>query len=211
MTDDVDLHPGATAQEKWVRGDWMQTYCGAAFYPLDPQPTDIEFVDIAHALSLICRYGGHAKRFYSVAEHCVLMSHWIEDNATPGDPEQARRLALWALVHDAAEAYLGDLIRPVKRLLPDYQAIERDVLGAILEKLGMWDGEGEQPETPTEVKEADNRILLTEREALLNRSLLSWNSALEAMSPLDVQIYGWDPKEAEQRYLARFLDLKKAI
>jgi hypothetical protein len=86
------------------RGDWMQTFTGRAFYPLDPRPEDIDPVDIAHALSLICRYGGHSSRFYSVAEHCVLMSHAVA-------PEHA----LWALLHDATEAYLGDMIRPLKR------------------------------------------------------------------------------------------------
>lgn len=56
------------------RGDWMQTYTGRRFYPLDPRPDEIDPEDIAHALSLLCRYGGHVDRFYSVAEHCVLMS-----------------------------------------------------------------------------------------------------------------------------------------
>lgn len=64
-------------QEAWSRGDWMQTYTGRRFYPLDPRSDEIDPADIAHALSLLCRYGGHVDRFYSVAEHCVLMSEWV--------------------------------------------------------------------------------------------------------------------------------------
>src|SRR5579885_2784587 len=86
-------------------GDWIQTYCGVAFYPLDPRPEEILIEDIAHALSMLCRFTGHVKRFYSVAQHCVYVSHRC-------DPKDA----LWGLLHDAAEAYLNDISRPVKSL-----------------------------------------------------------------------------------------------
>ena len=64
-----------TTEPSWARGSWMQTFTGRQFFPLDPHPNDVDPVDIAHALSLICRYGGHTRRFYSVAEHCVLLSY----------------------------------------------------------------------------------------------------------------------------------------
>lgn len=93
------------------RGDWMMTYSGRAFWPLDPRADEIDPLDIAHALSMLCRYGGHVRRFYSVAEHCVLMSHAVA-------PEHA----LWALLHDATEAYMVDLPRPINRILLDERA-----------------------------------------------------------------------------------------
>src|SRR5438128_12538670 len=94
-------HAPAGARD-WLRGDWMQTYTGRAFYPLDPRLDDICIEDIAHALSMLCRYGGQCQEFYSVAEHSVLMSYAV-------NPQHA----LWALLHDATESYMGDLIRPL--------------------------------------------------------------------------------------------------
>src|SRR5689334_2642685 len=104
----------------WERGDWMQTFTGRRFYPLSPRPGEIDPADIAHALSLLCRYGGHVDRFYSVAEHCVLMSQAVA-------PEDA----LAALLHDATEAYVVDVPRPLKRQLAGYREIEEQVWFAI--------------------------------------------------------------------------------
>src|ERR1035437_1784040 len=110
----------------WLRGDWMQVYSGARFYPLDPRPDEIDAADIAHALSLLCRYGGHVDRFYSVAEHCVLMSRAVA-------PENA----LAALLHDATEAYVVDVPRPLKRCLRDYAPIEAAVWRAIASRFSV--------------------------------------------------------------------------
>jgi hypothetical protein len=107
-------------------GDWMQTYTGRAFWPLAPQADDIDPADIAHALSMLCRYGGHVERFYSVAEHCVLMSYAVP----PG-------YALWALLHDATEAYMGDMVRPLKRSMPEYQAAEARLSAVICDRFGL--------------------------------------------------------------------------
>lgn len=167
----------------------MQTFTGRQFYPMDPRAEEIEPVDIAHALSLICRYGGHVKRFYSVAEHCVLMSE-----------EVPAEHALWALLHDATEAYVGDMVRPLKRQLPDYCAAEDRVMVSVAERFGLASAE-----MPPEVKDADNRILLTERDALMPNTRYSW--AQDGMTPLPVTVSGWQPREAEARYLARLADL----
>src|SRR5690242_11754504 len=86
------------------RGDWMQTYTGRRFWPLDPRVDDIDIGDIAHHLSLVCRFAGACREFYSVAQHCVGVSYVC-------DPKDA----LWGLLHDAAEAYVGDMVRPLKR------------------------------------------------------------------------------------------------
>ncbi len=94
----------------------MQTFSRTMFYPLDPHPEDVHIVDIAHALANICRFGGHAKRFYSVAQHSVLVSRIVE-------PEDA----LHGLMHDAAEAYVGDVVRPIKHMpgMAAYHAAEQ--------------------------------------------------------------------------------------
>lgn len=171
-------------------GDWMQTFSGGRFYPLDPRPGDIEPADIAHALSLLCRYGGHVDRFYSVAEHCVLMSKAVS-------PENA----LAALLHDATEAYVVDVPRPLKAHLPEYRAIEDSVWVAISNAFGI------PYEVPQEVKDADTRILIDERAALLPRAE-HWPS-LDAYEPLDVPILAWTPGVAEVYFVDRLGELLK--
>lgn len=83
--------------------DWIQTFSGKKFFPLEPEKNEYDIHDIAHALSLKCRFGGHCQRFYSVAEHCVRVADIVA-------PESK----LWALLHDAAEAYLPDVCQPIK-------------------------------------------------------------------------------------------------
>ena len=172
-------------QDDWLRGDWMQTYSGGRFYPADPRVEDINPLDIAHALSMLCRYGGHISRFMSVAEHCVLMSEAVA-------PENA----LAALLHDAAEAYLVDVPRPLKNILPDYRATEAKVEAVIAERFGL------ALPFSSEVKEADNRILLTERDALMPRTTKPWFQD-GRFSPLPVEIEGWSPTLAEALYTRR--------
>jgi hypothetical protein len=169
-----------------ARGDWMQTFTGRAFYPMAPRVEDIDPVDIAHALGLICRYGGHVKRFFSVAEHCVLMSHAVA-------PENA----LWALLHDATEAYLSDMIRPIKRAMPEYRAAEWRMQQAIVDRFDL-----PTLDLPDEVKEADIRILHDEREALMATPPLPWSS-IEDVPALGVKVEGWEPPCAKERYLER--------
>lgn len=172
------------------RGDWLQTYGGQAFYPMDPRPEEVDPLDIAHALSLLCRYAGHCRTFYSVAEHCVLISYAV-------DPQHA----LWGLLHDATETYLVDLPRPVKRAFPEYVAAEDRLMRVICDRFGL-------PHTvPDQVKEADNRILHDERAALMRPPPMPWNSLEADCRPLGVPIQGWDPATAEQRYLQRLLQL----
>lgn len=169
--------------QTWLAGGWMQTYTGKAFYPLDPDPDLIDPADIAHALSLICRYGGHTRRFYSVAEHCVLMA----DAAEPGHK-------LWALLHDATEAYVGDMVRPLKRQMPAYVEAEDRLMAAICERFAI------DPVCPPEVKTLDNRILGTERAALLGPPPRQWLE-VEVLDPLPVTVTGWAPRRAEAEYL----------
>jgi 5'-deoxynucleotidase YfbR-like HD superfamily hydrolase len=113
-------------------------------------PEDFNIEDIAHALSNICRYGGHTRVFYSVAQHCVLCSLHVE-------PECARE----ALFHDASEAFMGDMVRPLKDCVPEFKRIEERTEFAIATRFGLrypW---------PAAVKEVDDRMLFTERRDLI--------------------------------------------
>lgn len=99
---------------------------GALFDLLDPEGSEFTLYDIAHGLGRVCRFAGHTNRFYTVAEHCVHVSRLVgaEEEATP-------MLARAALLHDASEAFIGDVTRPLKALLPDYRKIEATVELAI--------------------------------------------------------------------------------
>lgn len=125
----------------------MCTFSGKRFYPLDPDLDDINIVDIAHALSNVCRYGGQCKEFYSVAQHSVVCS-W----------EASYPNKKWALLHDASEAYIGDIIHPLKTT-PQYEAyriIEDRLMAAICEKFGL------PVDMPEEVHDIDMLVRYTE-------------------------------------------------
>jgi hypothetical protein len=139
--------------------NWSQTYTGAAFdYDnLDKHYYDVE--DFAHALSLLCRYNGHCTRFYSVAEHLVRCSFAAPDE-----------FKFEALMHDASEAYLSDMPRPLKNLMPEYRALEKKVEQAICNQFNL-----PFPMSP-EVKEVDNRMLLLEKELIMSPPSFKWET-----------------------------------
>jgi hypothetical protein len=138
------------------RGDWIQTYTGRKFWPLDPRPEDIDLEDIAYSLSMKCRYSGHCLRFYSVLQHSIHVE-WLLREAGITDTDTL----LWGILHDASEAYLPDVPRPIKSDMPGFKAIEERVMRAVAERFGLtW------PE-PSEVKIEDTRILLMEKRDLM--------------------------------------------
>jgi 5'-deoxynucleotidase YfbR-like HD superfamily hydrolase len=198
--------------DPWHRGDWMQTFTGRRFYPLTPRPEDIDPIDIAHALSMLCRYNGHIDRFYSVAEHCVLMSSylwaWAVDQGW--DWDRVRGVALEALLHDASESYVGDMVRPLKHAneLIAYRQAEDRVSAAVWMRFGLPTHAGDHP-VPRRalesslVKDADTRILLTERTALMPNYKPSDRWSMDGMEALPVDIHAWEPVVAEYKYLER--------
>jgi 5'-deoxynucleotidase YfbR-like HD superfamily hydrolase len=107
-------------------GNWSQTFTGLQFWPCDPRREDVRVEDIAHALALQCRFAGHCRVPYSVAEHSVRVAEWVWDE-TSGD----RRASLAALLHDASEAYCVDVPRPLKPYLTGYREIEHGVMHVI--------------------------------------------------------------------------------
>lgn len=172
-------------------GQWMQTISGKQFWPLDPRPEDFDIEDIAHALSNVCRFGGHTKFFYTVAEHCVHVSKVC-------DPEHA----LEGLLHDATEAYIGDMVRPLKRSLPEYKVIENRIAEALARRFGLtypW---------PHSVKKADEGVLMAEQRALLAPPPEPWTFEDHAPPlPSDVRIGGWSPDKARAGFICRFIEL----
>jgi hypothetical protein len=171
--------------------DWFLTYSGTRCYPHDPRVEDICIEDIAHALSMLCRYTGQCARFYSVAEHSILTSLMVP-------PE----LSLEALLHDATEAYLGDMSRPVKRGLPEYTLLERLHHAAICERFRL-----PFHEHPL-VKRADNDILQTEFRTLF-RPLDDYSEVPGTFDPT-VRLFCWPPAHAEIAFLNRYRALVKA-
>lgn len=167
------------------QGDWMQTYSGYQFWPLDPMPEDVHILDIAHALSNQCRFAGHCRTFYSVAQHSVIVSQVVPLHD-----------ALWGLLHDAAEAYLVDLPRPLKRhseMGRLYQAIEGRLVHVICERFGLPTDE------PESVRLADDVVLMTEKRDLMP-GIYKWSEVAE---PLSENILCLNPIEAEDQFILR--------
>lgn len=171
-------------------GDWMQTHSGRAYWPMDPRHEDVDIADIAHALSMICRFGGHVLRFYSVAEHSVHVSRCVP-------PEHA----LQALMHDATEAYIGDMVRPLKQNMPVYERCEANNWRAICQRFDL-------PEVMhPSVKVADNAVLLAEKDALLVEPPEPWTWAA-GLKAAPVSIVGYMPDTARELFMDRFNELK---
>lgn len=170
-------------------GDWIQMNSGIAFWPLDPRADEVRIEDIAHSLSLLCRFGGHCSRFYSVAEHSVFVAQMVSPEA-----------ALWGLLHDATEAYVFDMPRPLKRMLPGYAMIERRVHLAIAEHFGL------PPEIPAEVKAADEAMLLAEAQQLMRVPPMPWE---ERGEPAPVALRCWSPERARAEFVIAFEKLTR--
>lgn len=165
-------------------GDWIETYTGAKFYPLDPRPGDININDIAHALSNICRFTGHVSEFYSVAQHSVMVSNLVSS-----------QYAKWGLMHDASEAYICDVARPLKLSEPmkPYRQIEKRIMMVVAEKFGLC------PAEPSIVKEADNVAIRTEGRDF-GFKVQEWG-LLADIKPVREKIVPLLPVEAKELFL----------
>lgn len=156
------------------------TFSGKEIDLLNPTVEDICIEDIAHALPNICRFNGHVKRFYSVAEHSILCANLIQN----------KKYRLEALLHDASEAYLGDVTRPLKASLPEYSSIEKNFQRVIAKKFGF------AYPMPKEVIEIDDYLLSIERGKL---------SASSNALPVDFDYH----KKLKEAFLHTYFNITK--
>jgi len=204
----MDSYDGSLYLERKEGGKMntkIVTYTGKLFDLLNPVPEMVCIEDIAHSLSLICRYTGHTKEFYSVAQHCTLMAECTQLFGNP----------LARLLHDAAEAYIGDMSSPWKQMLwiadqpikynsPFFRPVKeweqkiQQIIGIAL-KVDLTF-------TP-EIEEADNRMYFTEVRDLMrpSREFEKWRNNLK---PIDDKIFPLSPKTSEHMFLSVYHKLK---
>lgn len=178
------------------------TFTGRVVEPLNPDPETISIVDIAHSLSNQCRFTGHTKLFYSVAEHSVRVSRMVPDKD-----------ALWGLLHDASEAYLADLARPIKRSLGSlaeaYSEAEQRLMDAIATKFNLdLDFYALPYALPPSVKKADNEILKVEMRELMPPNCSDDIEIKDLVVDQDEEGFEpWSPRNARQIFLMTFAEL----
>ena len=179
----------AMADNKYIdtdrKGDWLSTFTGRMFWPMDPRVGDFDIRDIAHGLSLTCRFAGQCRQFYSVAQHCVIVALRFKQHID----------VRTALLHDAAEAYIGDLATPVKRSLPDYKVCEDNILRCISEQFNT------SFPISREIKEVDYLMLHLEAHTMMNESQ-DWidYDLIKGQEMPDIMT----SEEAEQKFLDIF-------
>ena len=193
---------------------YIVTYTGKVFEFMNPKPEMVCIEDIAHALANICRYTGHIKQFYSVAQHCVLMA-----NADlPGDP-------LVRLLHDATEAYIGDLASPWKGLLlvdvPQKEPVKSrfpfignlDTVKLFEQRLEVVIGMALRVDlSPNpEIKLGDTRMFWTEVRDLMPKMPEDFEWGPPRMQPLDAKIVPWNPVTAEGMFLSTYNKLRENL
>jgi len=170
-------------------GPWIQTFSGGRFYFDNPDPKEINIEDIAQALSKQCRFAGHIKQFYSVAEHSLFVSY-LAVNPLEG------------LLHDASEAFLVDMPSPIKATLQSYRDVEDGIMAIIAKKWGFaWP-------ISADTHECDRIMLVEEAEALLNKC--EWiedyrpSSGRRGILPQCMS-----PTEAYEAFMTRYRQLTK--
>ena len=174
-------------------GNTIRLRSGRYLDLLHPQPDQFSFYDIAGALSKVCRFGGQIDSFYSVAEHSVHCSWQAE-----WDGHEHHEECVAALLHDAAEAFVGDLVKPLKVLLPTYVAVEKTLEAVIGRKFGV-----EFERHADVVREIDRAMLIAERKALFRRQDKVLWAGEESCRVLAPNIGSWIPPDAESRFIFR--------
>jgi len=168
---------------------YVSTFSGNRFYPLEPRIDRVAIEDIAHGLAYQCRFNGQTREFYSVAQHSLIVASLVPPH-----------LRLAALLHDAAEAYLGDMVKPLKVLLPEFGALE-DKVSALIAAAFAIDFSDYAP-----IKHADLIALATEKRDLMPHSAERW-SYLDHIEALPEPIAAMSPWQAKQAFLAEFARL----
>ena len=216
---------------------WLQTHTGRKVNLLEPTRDMIDIEDIAHALSMTCRFGGHCRDFYSMAEHSVMVeamgsqilagreSERRLDRSSPPVPTSSiYQQCLALLLHDAAKAYVGDIVTPVRRgidilssevVFPETETSKSKI--EILEKrwqsiIGQAFGLDEMLAVPSDVViQSNERVLAAEVVSLFHPVQSSWWEDRERPRAAEIPLQFWSPAEARQKFLLRFRILYEAL
>lgn len=190
---------------------WIQTYSGVRFEILNPTTEMINRTDIAHALSLICRFNGHTRFFYSVAQHSLLVKELISIELCDNKynlltDKENLKLQLYALLHDASEAYIGDITRPLKKLakMSSYRDIEKNLEYVIAQKFGL------SAQMPQLIKDMDNLALMVEARDLMSPLHKDWLDVPKNIDHIG-QIYPMFQSLCESKFLGELHILEKRI
>ena len=171
--------------------NFIETFTGKRFDFLCPTADMIDIVDIAHSLSMQCRYTGHCRHFYSIAEHCIHVAEQCSDSNK-----------LWALLHDSSEAYLTDVASPVKPFLQNYKMMEKKIMNEIcnMYKLPL--------SMPKEVHNADMELLRSEASMMIPSRGKDWKINQSYTTPiLDIEFQYYPPDIAKEKFLNMFYHL----
>lgn len=168
-------------------GDWISTYTGKKFWVLDAKPEEVNLRDIAHALSMICRYNGHCKFFYSVAQHSLNVCELLQKEG------YNYKMQLYGLLHDATEAYICDVPRPIKGNITNYKNIENNLAGTIWKAFNL--------SLPTEeeyqiIKDADNAMLKCEAKILMS----DWQDWYLPYNDIDIKIVNREINDVKKEF-----------
>lgn len=171
---------------------WIQTYSGKKFHIFDPRPEEVYIEDIAHSLSLLCRFNGHCNSFYSVAEHSIYVAKEV------GNQTGSVELSVAALFHDSSEAYIGDMSKPFKDHMDYYKEVEKNIQRVIEKKFNLpaniFDHKA--------IKDADVAVLLAEKRDLLNKEPEPWS--INA-TPIETKIVPvLDTNKVRKMFLSEF-------
>lgn len=190
----TEYHEGQENNQEGNGGS-IELRSGRRFHPLTPDPAEVEISDIAHSLARNCRYNGHVPGFYSVAEHSVLMSYAVPDFVDGS----AQIEKMWCLLHDASEAYLPDMPRPVKSLLKGFDEAEERIHQCIAERFDL------PYPIPEVVEWMDDVILADEARQLMKSGGEDW---FLPEPGIGIEVYGWDYQFAQAQFLKRFHQLE---
>jgi uncharacterized protein len=174
--------------------NWIRTYTGKKVNPVHLTPEDICIEDIAHALSNLCRFTGHVRNFYSVAQHSINVSYFCSP-----------KNKLWGLLHDSIEAYINDIASPLKHQeeMRAYREIENNAFRALATAFNL------PHEMPEEVKEVDGALVHDEGRYFFS----DWETPPEYYSRLypfsNYHFIDMPPKQAEENFLYNFFTLSE--
>jgi len=173
-----------------IIGPTILLHSGSYFDFEAPETSAFTIEDIAHGLSMVCRFAGQCNRFYSVAQHSVHVSYIVS-------PEDAYQ----GLMHDAAEAFVGDMAKPLKVMLPEFSVIEKRVEAAVFHRFGI------AHPLPATIKEADVTMLVTEQHQIM-RNRDDWDYC-RGRKPIDFELPSWTAGQAKSRFLKRYHQLRE--